>query len=193
MPKLTGFFSIPLDLDQIPISDIYHWIKFKGDIKYLENYIGNKILYPQTIPTQKDELEIDFAILREVLIRHPEIVYDPSQSKLTLTQEMESRFPPLMRLASLVIETVAFSKELTYVFLKGDKSSQLIGSVLSPTKVFSGSEVALIINGKETKVKNKSITILPIPEPHLKVQFPNSLELLVSGGSLGLAVNLAKK
>src|SRR3990167_9440024 len=67
MPKLTGLFSSFDDLDQISPEAIASWLKPAPELTSLENYLANKILYPQAVPLTKHDMQIDLAILREAL------------------------------------------------------------------------------------------------------------------------------
>ena len=67
MPKLSGLFDSFDNLDQIDIDSLILWLKNKPSSIQLENYLANKILYPQITPITADEMKIDLAILREIL------------------------------------------------------------------------------------------------------------------------------
>jgi len=81
MPKLSGLFDSFDNLDQIDISSLSSWIKPTLVPDQLENYLANKILYPQTIPLTELDTKIDLAILREAL-KHNSL---KSQNFLNLT------------------------------------------------------------------------------------------------------------
>src|SRR5687767_12024497 len=74
MPKLSGLFDSFENLDQIEAENLLPWLKAPPNPVQLENYLANKILYPQTLPLSEVDMKIDLAILREALkINGPKI------------------------------------------------------------------------------------------------------------------------
>jgi len=71
MSKLTGIFNAS-DIDQIPAGDIAKWLRPNPGLENIENYIANKILYPETIPHSQLDLAIELALLREIAKRFPQ-------------------------------------------------------------------------------------------------------------------------
>lgn len=189
MPKLTGVFSLFKDLDKIPVADITRWIGDKSHIKLIENFIGNRVIYPQTIAFTREDIEIDFAILREALTRQPEILYNKSEKKIVITQDLEARFPPMQKLITLIIETIN-PKELTQIFLKSPNLNNLIGSVFAPPGKIPGETVKFKLGLKEVTAKKSTITFYPYKDHHLTLQFPNSNPIAASGGELGFVLDL---
>ena len=87
MPKVSGIFEKFKDLEQIPIDDISRWLKPQPEY-FLENFIANRLLYPQVLPLTIQDLEIELAILKEVVKR------DPKHKTHDLQIEFLHRFPP---------------------------------------------------------------------------------------------------
>src|SRR5688572_29560259 len=96
MPKVTGIFEEFDFLDQIPIDDISKWIPIKLPPFYLENFLANKILYPQSIPVTEVDLAIEIAILREIVKRKSH--FDPKLNQIFIPETFLSRFPNLSQL-----------------------------------------------------------------------------------------------
>lgn len=128
MNKLTGIFEHFRYLDQIPISDISKWLKYKVKDTDLENFIGNRIIYPQTLPINKLELEIDLAILREALKRQPEVLYDRRLNKIIIPGEFQYRFGTFENLVKAITEVLILKKN-TRIYLEENNSIRLVGSI----------------------------------------------------------------
>lgn len=67
MPEFVGLFDRFSNLDQISIENVMRWLNPVPLQVSLENYIANRILYPQAVPVLFSEIRIDLAILREAL------------------------------------------------------------------------------------------------------------------------------
>lgn len=128
MNKLIGVFENFRYLDQIPTSDISKWLKTKINDTDLENFIGNRIIYPQTLPMNSLELEIDLAIFREALKRQPEVLYDRRLNKIIIPGEFQQRFGTFERLIKAITEVLILKKN-TKIYLKEDNNIKLIGSI----------------------------------------------------------------
>lgn len=63
MTKLVGFFESFDNLDLIPVEDIAQKLKIRSQLIELENFVANRILYPQAIPTTSIDMETDMVIL----------------------------------------------------------------------------------------------------------------------------------
>src|SRR3989344_9569891 len=67
MPIQAGLFDSFDNLDTISAESLIPWLKPVPELKRIENYLANKILYPQTIAQTEFEMQMDLAILREAL------------------------------------------------------------------------------------------------------------------------------
>ena len=65
MPKFGIFQNFP-DIGQIPTGDISRWLRPSPDPSKIEDYLGNKMLYPETVPIAKTELAIELAVFEEI-------------------------------------------------------------------------------------------------------------------------------
>ncbi len=63
----VGLFDSFDNLDQITVDSLIPWLKNSLSSIQLENYLDNKILYPNTLPLTEYDMKIDLAILREAL------------------------------------------------------------------------------------------------------------------------------
>lgn len=192
MPKLTGIFERFPFLEEIPLLDITRWLKVRSQAQILENFLANRLLYPQTIPASSDELEIDLAILREAVRRHPEIVYNQPLKKMIIEQEFEKRFPTISRLVVALVEALNPGGIIS-VFRKNEAGNILIGSIVSPAILPMGEEVAINLEGQVMQIPLGSIHVLPVRDRRLKFKLGSLDEVVVNGGDLGIVVDLRRK
>lgn len=188
MPKLTGVFADFKDIDKIPIPDINRWLSHKVSEHLLLNFIGNRIIYPQAVPASNIDLEIDFAILREVLKRQSELVYNPSAQKIVIPDEFTLRFPPLPRLVLVIVEALN-PKGLTSVLVRKNKLLNIVGSVIAPHPPLK-EDPLVSVNGQSNRLKLDTITILTAQTRHIRLKIDDLEEILVNGGQLGLVIDL---
>lgn len=189
MSKLTGVFSTFPDLEQIPLGDIARWLKPSPDYGLIENFIANKILYPQTIPVSRFDLSLELAILRELIKRHKN--FFQSGKKLILPKPLVDRLPNLSQLTLALIDSL-LPKDVVYVELE----KKIIGTVIRPQMPWPGSKFSLNI-GKGFNFKKNMVTLLPLKgETRIKFKGTNAklmekdeVEFNVSGGALGLLID----
>lgn len=194
MPKVSGIFDSFENLDQIPPEDIAGWLKSPPQTRELENYLANRIYYPQTLPLTLPDLDIDLAILREALKRNS-VYFKPQQKKIFIPESFLNLVPDLKKLA-LIFTDAYQPKELVTFILNTGKGDETLGSLV---RVEGGTnDFSLNIDGKNFKVKPGSLTILPCPKSRCHISFKSSnakvmgkKEILFEtmGGRLGLIVD----
>ena len=192
MPKLTGIFEQFRYLDQIPISDLTKWLPSKIEVHALENYIANKIIYPQTLPLNQLEMSIDLALLREAIKRQPEIVLSSDNQRLNLPSNYQYRFGSFDTLIKALIEALN-PRGVIQIFIESSLKPQLVGSLVVPNSVPKEEIVSVSVNGQVLGLKRGNIAILPFKDPHLIVKIENSPEVLAMGGNIGLVIDLREK
>ena len=207
MPKLSGLFDSFDNLDQIDISSLSSWIKPTLVPDQLENYLANKILYPQTIPLTELDTKIDLAILREAL-KHNSL---KSQNFLNITLRkmiIPERF--LLYIPDLTLLTWAFvdgllldrrkkdfSEDLWTVVI-ADDNDETVGSIILPQFDGKKDTMELKLLGKDYKIKAGSLIVVPCPKDRCEISYKltsgkifgkkeNALE--VYGGRLGLMID----
>ena len=104
MPKLTGIFASFPDLERIPPEDIARWLKPNPGLELIGNYLGNRLLYPETIPVTQTDLAVELAILREVVRRHPEKFQTPG--KIFISNQLAERIGSLLDLTLALIDVL---------------------------------------------------------------------------------------
>lgn len=189
MSKLTGVFELFRFLDQIPVADINRWLRSKVEVHQLENFIGNRILYPQTLPLTKQEMEIDLAIFREALKRQPEVLFDKSGKKIIIPHQLESRFSSIEVLLKSALEALN-PKGVRLVYIKRPNGQQLIGSVFTPSSVPNTLMVNVTINNQPLGLRTGQIILLPFKDQHLSIKFGSSDQFTGAGGEMGLMADL---
>lgn len=191
MPHLTGVFEQFPDLDKVLAQNLLSWMQVKIDKHSLVNILGNRILYPQTIAVNKSELEIDLAILREAVKQKPALVYEPQTNRLYIPELFLQRFPPLVRLAGVIIEAIS-PKGLIQIYLKS-KKAKLIGSLISPIDVnklvSEQRQVKIVVDGVEGTLNPNTLSISRITDSQVKIKISNK-DYIVSGGELGVIIDL---
>ncbi len=135
MSKLLGVFDLFEDLDKISEQEIITLLHTKVDRHNLENYLGNRIIYSQTVAMNKLELEIDFIILTLALKKHPEKFFKKAQNQIFIPHLIIPRFPPLPKLVSAFIDNLDI-EELTQIWIQQINGAMLVGSIL-PKKMLS--------------------------------------------------------
>lgn len=186
MPKLSGVFEFFRDLDKINLS---HLAKSKGQIKSIENFIGNRILYPQTVPLTKLDLRLDFAILAEGLKDQSQVIYNKWSRKIVIPEDLETRFPTLFDLVKLIIQCIN-PKGVTDLYLRNKLGSNLIGSIVTPRTLTIEDLGNILVNDKKINLQFGSVAIIPSKERHLSIKIGKNDAVSASGGSLGVLVDL---
>lgn len=190
MPKLTGIFEQFKYLDQIPMSDIIRWVPKTMETTQIENFVGNRILYPQTLPINRIEMEIDLAILREAVRRQPEVFLDATQKKFLISESVGNRFGQIENLIKALIEALS-PKGVTQIYTKNEEQIKLVGSVITPSVVPNELVINASINNQSMGLRGGSVIFLPFKDQKLIVKIGDSKEqMLASGGELGLVIDL---
>lgn len=192
MSKLTGIFSPFFELDSLSATDLNHYLKSQEQAFFLENYIGNRILYPQAIPSSSHDLEIDLAILREYLKQHPEVLYSPKSNKLVVPEEFEIRFPPFSALIGAILDILELDEVTGVVLKKFSGQTEIMGTIVRVLPEESADFIDVNVNGQLFKSELGSVTILPLKEQHIVIQIDRNHPLNVNGGSLGVVIDLRK-
>lgn len=219
MPKFSGLFDSFDNLDQINPENVVLWLKRAPQLIQLENYIANRILYPQTIPVSAYDMEIDLAILREIL----KLTFSQIQKDNTISGGNPFLNPTLRKILipRRFLDFVSDLTKLTWTFVDAlplpekrdvfadlwtivltDDTDEIVGSLLLPEFKGQNSQVELNILGKIYKVKSGSLVILPCPKERCEISYKfkqgkilgkseNSVEIF--GGRLGVMIDGRKK
>lgn len=217
MPTLTGLFDSFDNLDQIPLENIARWIKIPPNIIQLENYLANRILYPQTVPISRDDMEIDLAILREALrINGPKNLsrsnsllgdnpfLNVTLRKILIPQKFVNFVPSLSSLTWIFVDAFLLDRrrqdwfeDLWTVVVTND-IDEIVGSVLLPQFSSLNAVMELRVESRVYKIQAGSLTVVPCSPSRCEVAFKfNQGKILgkkevaveVYGGRLGLMID----
>ena len=216
MPKLAGIFDSFDNLDQIQIENIARWLKPQPQAIFLENYLAQRILYPQTIPMTENDLQTDLAILREALRlfsprdkKANSLLGDNPFLNMTLRKILiPSRFlnftADLTALTWVFVDGLLldrkkedFFEDLWTVVLTGE-IDEVIGSVLLPQFKNKDSSLQLTVLDKTYQIRAGTLIVIPCPKSRCQAQFKfkqgrilgkEELAVEVYGGKLGLMVD----
>lgn len=218
MAKLSGLFDTFDNLDQIEAEDIIKWLKPAPQTVQVENYLANKILYPQTLPVTKEDMQLDLAILREALrINGPKskIVSEGSMlgsnpflnvtlRKIIIPQKFLQFIPDLVTIVWAFVDGLLSNRRKEDFFwdlwtvVVSDDTDQIVGSVILPQFQNKLSTLNLTFGGKKFVIRPGSLTILPCPFESCELSFKftggkfmgrEENVLEVYGGNLGLMID----
>ena len=218
MPKLSGLFGSFDNLDLVSIEAVASWLKPTPNLIQLENYLANKILYPQTLPLNENEMKIDLSILREVLkINGPKSVDKKTESlldynpflnitlrKILIPKKFLGFIPNLVSLTWAFVDGLLLDRKKgdffqdVWTVILTDDIDEVVGSVLLPQFEDKSSWVDLNILSKNFKIRPGSLTIIPCRKERCELSYKfNKGTILgkkesaveVYGGSLGLMID----
>lgn len=215
MAQFIGLFDSFDNLDQINVESLAGWLKTPIQLIQLENYLANRILYPQTQPMSVLDMEIDLGILREAL-------------KLTFNQMNEDNFladNPFLNIGLRKIlipvrflNSIGDLTKLTWAFVDAlpidpkrkdwfedlwnivltDDTDETIGSLILPEFKGSSGQIEVNIMGQSYSVKAGSLMVIPCPKDRCSVSYKlkqgsllgkSENFLQVSGGKLGIMID----
>ena len=186
MPKVTGIFDNFENLDEISAEAL----------GVDENYLANRILYPQVVPTTSRDLNFDLAILKEALKRNP-VYFKPEQKKIFIPEAFISFAPDIKRLALLFIDVYSPKGMITFVITKSGRDVT-IGTLITVYCKGQKEPLHFEVEGQNFSVKPGTLTVLPCTKEHCHVSFKaaeakllgkNEILFEVPGGELGLVVD----
>lgn len=212
---MSGLFDSFDNLDQIDVNLVASWLKNPSSEVQLENYLANKILYPQALPLTDSDMKIDLAILREALrISAPaekegSLLGNNPFLNLTLRRIMiPERF--LLYVSDLAGLTWAFVDGLLLNRKKGDyfedlwtvvltdDSDEIVGSVILPQFENKADVLELSILGHNYKIKAGSLSVVVCHKDRCEIDYKlasgkllgkKESALEIYGGKLGLMID----
>ncbi len=221
MPKLSGLFDYFDNLDQIPLNSISRWLSPVPTNIQLENFIANRILYPQTVSQTPYEVQIDLAILREaVRLNGPRATdeKDPllgnnaflnlNLRKIMIPAGFERYVPDVQTLAVIFVDALLVDRPRSDVFedlwtiVLNDDMDESLGSVLLPRLSSNQAEMDFNIEGRSFRVKPGSFMVVPCATERCKIAYKlkdakalgqSEGALEIYGGRVGLIVDARMK
>lgn len=213
-----GIFDSFDNLDQLSVEAVASWLRSPPQLTQLENYLANRILYPQVLPLTEYDMQVDLAILREALrTNNPKpglrkmnaLLGDNPFINYTLRKILiPSRFlnfvPNLMTLAGVFIDALLLNREkgdwfqdLWTIVLTGD-TDEIVGSILLPQFDNNGGTIDLKVLSKNYEVRFGNFLIIPCLKNRCEIAYKfrsgkilgkSESAIEVYGGRLGLVID----
>lgn len=217
MPKVVGLFDSFDNLDQVLAEDVASWIKPVPQIVQIENYLANKILYPQTLPITDYDMKIELAILREALkLNGPKdndkkgnsLLGDNPFLNITLRKILiPARFlrfvPNLAILTWVFIDALLLNRKKEdwfqdlWTVILTDDTEEIVGTVILP-QFNAGGTMEFFLPDKNYKIQSGSLQVIPCISGRCNISYKlNNGKILgksenvieVCGGKLGLIID----
>lgn len=188
MPKLTGVFEDLANLETLPVEEINKFLTEKVHIYDLENFLGNRILYPQTVPFSKRDMDIDLAILCAYMSLHQDLFFMVGLNRIVIPEKIELRFPPLANLVFFFPEIFKLRQVVELGIKKDSGQIVIAGSIISPNFDSKSSLTELKINGEVVKLDPHGMTYFESEKNINELEFSGQ-NLIVAGGSVGIVIN----
>lgn len=217
MPKLVGLFDNFDNLDQISLENTAAWLKPIPQFSQLENYLANRILYPQTLPQTEVDMQMDLSILREVLkINGPKISTSKTNAllgdnpflniilrKLLIPSEMLNFVPSLVDLTHVFIDALLLERkkkdwfeDLWTIVLTGDVD-EVIGSIILP-HFDKGGLMELKLLKRNYEIRKGNLIVIPCLHDRCEIAYKlqngsilgkTESAIEIYGGKLGLMID----
>lgn len=201
MSKVIGIFSDFLDLDQIPLNDISKWIK-KPPLNFtLENYIANRIYYPQVAPISSTDLEIDMAILKEVLrVKGDSSFLNQTLRKIIIPQSFFQFLPDIKKLVWIFVDAFLSNQKLSsdvYTVVLKTNSEKVIGTLLRPRFLSPAGNIKISFAKHNFLIKKGNLVVFPC-DKHCLINYQlssgnllgkNEGAVEIDGGILGIMID----
>lgn len=194
MPKLTGVFENFLSLSHSNVDDIKRWLNFPTEAHQIDNFLSNRLLYPQTIPMNEQEMEIDLAILREAIRVNMQgdkslvnLFFNPYKNTITINEDFLLRFRPTQKLVWALADVLPL-KETTNIFTKDWSGTHGIGSL---TTFFNSNsqELTMEVNGQRLNLNTPSRAAVPFTQRQTQIKIGDKV-IPAMGGELGILIDL---
>lgn len=194
MARLTGLFDSFDNLDQISPEAIASWLKPVPQLNQLENYLVNKILYPQALPLTERDMKIDLSILREALKMSKALAdatNGPKRSallgdnpffnsilrKILIPVRFLNFVPSLASLTVIFIDAFLLDREKQDYFsdlwtvVLTDDIDEVVGSILLPQFESSSGVINLKLLNKNYQIRPGSLMTIPCPKDRCEIAY----------------------
>lgn len=200
MSKVIGIFDYFDNLDTIPFENISRWLKTPVNQIALENFLANRMIYPQTVPASSLDMEIDLAILREAL-RHggikPPLTSDSfintTARKILIPSIFVQAVPDLVQLVWVFIDAFLLGRHKTtlaedlWTIVLAGPINETLGTVIIPDLVSKDSKLNITIEGQTINTKQGGLVVIPCIKNRCHLQFK-----VTEGRILGLEEGVAE-
>lgn len=192
MTVLTGLFAQLPGIENLSADEIIRWLNKSYDPKVIENYLGNRVIYPQSIALTNEEKLIDRAIIQEYISKNPSFFYNPLSHRILVPLELLHRIQPTTDLMIMLCSLLQI-QGVAPIFIGEETSIKNEGAVMAVEPLTAEKNISILINGKETVVENNKIYHFSVEDQHIKVKVDGANEIMIQGGKLGLTIDLRKK
>lgn len=218
MSKLLGLFDSFDSLDQISAEAIASWLKPAPQLTLLENYLANRILYPQAIALTGCDIKIDLAILREALKISSPFASDSKTNaflgnnpflnvilrKILIPVRFLNFIPDLSSLTWAFIDALLPDRkkedwfEDLWTVVLTDDTDEIVGSVVLAQFEDNSGAMDLSVQGKNYKIHSGSLMVIPCSDNRCEITYrlqkgkvlgKQINAIEVYGGRLGLIVD----
>ncbi len=215
--QLPGLFDSFDHLDLIDINNLSAWLKPSPQAIRLENYLANRILYPQILPLTAEDMKIDLAILREALRLNRPQPTDASNGmlgdnpflntalrKIIIPSHLLRFVPDLGQLAWAFVDGLLTNRkkkdyfEDLWTVVLADQTDEIIGSVITPEFKDKADYVDMNILGQNLRIKAGTLTVIPCNKDRCEIAYKflngqllgkKESALQIYGGRLGFIVD----
>lgn len=196
------------DLDKVRPEVVAKWLENPPGLEQLENYLANRILYPQTLAVSSSDLQIDLAILREVLKLNFNAFFNLSLRKILIPERCFKFVGDLTKLTWAFVDAIPIERlkkdffEDLWTIVLVDETDKIIGSLLLPKFDSSSGRIEINVLGVSHKIKSGSLVVIPCGKDRCIVSYTvyggkilgkadNALQ--IHGGSLGIMIDARKR
>lgn len=187
MSKLTGIFESLKDLESISADEVNRYLDPRQDPHIIENHLANLIIYPQSIPSTKDSMNFDIAILKAYAYKFSAFFYIKDQKKMIVPTELCNRFGSIEKTCYYLIEGLKLG-EITQIYLKDNQNTKLLGTAITRFIQNSQANVSFFLDDKEYKSSPGACMRYQLKDHHIRFHFGAEEEKVIPGGVLGVIV-----
>ncbi len=191
-----------MGLDNLDSKNILLHLSGKFNINQIENYLGNKILYPHVVPLTPTDKAIEVAIVKELMKADPNRFYESGNKRIYLYSDLLKLFTDINQLALSMLD-IFRPKPMATLILK-DEIAKDAGTYIRPEIINPKGQLIIelrlghVVIGKSYQVKIGTLTSIPADYDKIDISFSsldatlfsqNKVELEISGGVLGVIVD----
>lgn len=198
MPAVKGLFNYLQKFEEIGVNDLQKWLKVKEAGTILENRLGNRILYSQTIPQNPQDLSFDSAVIREIIELNQTKFYNKNLKRIDIPEIFSDRFPNLQNLTGAFIDAIS-PNGITAFFLISDRLGRKnLGTYIRPENLQEKGIIIIGIKDQQYQIRAGCLAVIPALESKVDITFSSSTAKLtnkkiltaeVVGGQLGIIID----
>lgn len=218
MPTASiGLFDSFDNLDQISPEAVSSWLRPVPQLTQIENFLANKILYPQTLPLTQQDMQIDLAVFREALKMNTP-AKDQQQNillgdspflnitlrKILIPAKFLQFVPDLATLTTAFIDAFLLNRtkedwfQDIWTVVLTNVSDEVVGSVVLPQFEDRKGQMQLSLQGKSYEIHQGDLMVLPCLKDRCEIGYSlqkgkilgrSESAVEIYGGSLGLVID----